>query len=68
VSYEIYLGTDGFWWWRLYANSGRVIAHATQGHATTRACRHEVDEVKSSAPAMVTEVSMGAPGGGSEAM
>lgn len=64
MSYEIYLGVDGFWWWRLYGPGGRVIAHGTQGHASTKACREEIDSVKASGGALVTEVT--APGAGGE--
>ena len=57
MSYEIYLGVDGHWWWRLFASNGRVIAHATQGHATADLCRAEIELVKTSGSAQVAESS-----------
>jgi uncharacterized protein YegP (UPF0339 family) len=55
MSYEIYLGVDDCWWWRLYADNGRVIAHGTQGHRTADQCRREIALVKGSAGAAVSE-------------
>lgn len=62
MSYEIYLGVDGFWWWRLYGTGGRVVAHGMQGHASTKACREEIERVKASGRALVTEVTAPARG------
>lgn len=56
MSYEIYLGVDSHWWWRLFGSNGRVIAHATQGHASTALCRAEIALVKASDDAPVAEV------------
>lgn len=55
MNYEIYRGVDGFWWWRLFAANGRVVAHATQGHASAERCRDEIDLVKASAAAPVNQ-------------
>jgi len=66
MSYEIYLGVDGYWWWRLYGAGGRVIAHGTQGHASTKACRQEIEAVKASGSAQIAEVTAPAPGGQAE--
>ena len=68
MNFDIYLATDGYWWWRLYDVSGRVIGHATQGHASPDLCRSEIEAVKASSRATV---SVGAPtgyGAGSEAL
>ena len=55
MSYDVYLGVDGYWWWRLFGASGRVLAHSAQGHATPADCREEIDAVKTSGAAPVGE-------------
>jgi uncharacterized protein YegP (UPF0339 family) len=68
VSFDIYLATDGYWWWRLYDVSGRVICHATQGHASPNLCRCEVDVVKTCSGATVLVDAVAGYGAGSEAL
>ena len=64
MSYEIYLGADSYWWWRLYDSGGRVIAHGTQGHASHARCAAEVDAVKASGSAPVTDAPAAPTGAG----
>jgi uncharacterized protein YegP (UPF0339 family) len=55
MNYDVYLGADGYWWWRLFGDNGRVLAHAAQGRATPALCRSEIETVKASAAAPVGE-------------
>jgi uncharacterized protein YegP (UPF0339 family) len=68
VSFDIYLATDGYWWWRLFDVGGRVIGHATQGHASPKLCQREVDIVKTCSRASVSVGAMAGYGAGSEAL
>lgn len=36
--FEIYPGKDGQWYWRLWANNGRMLAAPSEGFYNKRAC------------------------------
>jgi uncharacterized protein YegP (UPF0339 family) len=54
MHYVYYKHAKGEWRWRLKAANGRIIADSGEGYATERECLADIDRVKGSRDAPVT--------------
>lgn len=51
--YVIYVDTQGYWRWTLFAGNNRKIANSGEGYFNKKDCEHAVNLVKGSSDAPV---------------
>ena len=50
MTFEIYAGNDGWWYWRLKAGNGRIVADGAEGYSSKGSCKRAVTTFKREYP------------------